>query len=1121
MGSDIRMLDYKTLKDILENEKSNEKKGIIFINEQQDEKYVTYKEVYNKALSVLGFIQDNGVKPGDELLLQIKENELFIYTIWACILGGFVAVPVPVAEKEEHKLRVHNIFRILKNPYIITSHNNIGDLHMDSGRNEDYANLENMVERSILLCKAFDYNTKAGTTTNGTPSDTVFVMFSSGSTGEPKGVMLTNETILTQIRTTNQYFEVNEEDKFLSWMPLTHTIGLNMFHLLPLASSVSHYIISMNLFIGNPCTWFELASKHRATILCSPNFGYKHLLDEFSVSKKYEWDLSCIKVLMNAAEPISKNLLDDFYTKMKPYQLNKKAISPSYGMTETCMNMSSKMVGKEYKWYSLNRTSVSVGDEIKEVDEEDLNSMLFVSVGNVVDCCEIRICGEDGERFKGGIIGNIEVIGKCVTSGYYNNQQCSEKAFTKDGWLITGDLGFIKDGELVITGRAKDIIISNGQNFYAYDIERVAQEINGVEVAAACSVFDEVSKKEAVVLFPQYLGDLKGFIGLSNKIKKHVSAKTGLKIKYVLPLDEIPKTGSGKIQRFKLKEMFLNGEFDKVKSQLEQIRLSNVVENITIPQNELEQKLVDIFSHVLGVETVGLDDDFLEYGGNSLNVLYVLTKLNAEGIHINTKYFLEHPTIRELSKVAKIEKENGREEEVVTGELPLLPNHALLDIRNLYGDVNHWNIGIMVEADPIPRKEQIEHVIAYLLSYHDGLRLRIYKEGMEWKQHMEGMPNQLPITYYDYSGMKEDKQKEEIERTAEELQQATSLSKMPVRFAVFYMGEMKPTRILTLIHHGIADGYAMSIFGQDMCTAFSMEMRGEKICLPQKTTSLKRWSEFLKEYAQTDEMRKEIDYWTVAAKNEVKSIPVDYPDQLNNNLFRYERVLGKYLLSKEKTEILFKKIIGRGIELNDIVLTAILRGLERWTGYKSLLIDYVFNGRYPFHDSINLSRTVGWINYFVPLYLDLSDKENGIQAFDYVKDKLHHIPNHGLGYGGLRYLCDDKEILEQMGKIPYPEITYNYFNAETIYDSFTEKKWGYIKPAKESAGENEGEYINRGRLIDFVIANKEEGLFCKLQYSCNIHKEETMSKLFYFVKEELECLFQELQSDLYNKKKRM
>lgn len=1102
------MLDYRTLNDILENEKNNDIKGIIFINDQQEEKFVSYKEVYSKSLSVLGLIRAYGVKPGDELLFQIDDNEVFIYTLWACIMGGIIAVPVPIADKEEHKLRVHNIFRILNNPYIITSQSNLDDLHMDS--EDKKSNYENMVKRSILLSREIEYNTEAGTIIYGEPSDIVFVMFSSGSTGEPKGVILSNDNVLTQIKTTNGYFEVNTEDKFLSWMPLTHTIGLSMFHLLPLASSVSQYIMSKNLFIGNPCVWFDKASEYRATILCSPNFGYKHLLDELSDSKEYLWDLSCIKVLMNAAEPISKNLLDEFYNKMKPYLLDKKAISPSYGMTETCMNMSSKMVGKEYVWYSLNRKSICLADKIEKVDEDDSNSMLFVSVGNVVDCVEIRICGDDGERVEEGIIGNIEAKGKCVTSGYYNNQLSSEEAYTKDGWLITGDLGFVKDGELVITGRAKDIIISNGQNFYAYDIERVAQEISGVQIAAACSVFDEISNKEAVVLFQQYLGDLDEFVTISNEVKKHVSSKTGLKVKYVLPSKEIPKTGSGKIQRFKLKEMYMNGEFNQIKSQLDEIKLNKVSESYTIPQNELEQIFVDIFKHVLGVERIGIDDDFFEYGGNSLNVLYVLTKLNAEGIHIKTKYFLEHPTIRELCKVAKIDDDNDKEHGIVTGAVPLLPNRALLDIRNLYGDVNHWNIGIMVEANPIPSKEQVEHVITYLLSYHDGLRLRIYKEGTEWKQYVEDMPKQLPITYYDYSNIEEHKQKEQIEITAEELQHATNLYEMPVRFAVFYMGENKPTRILTLIHHGIADGYAMSIFGQDLCTAFSMEMRGEKICFPHKTTSLKRWSEYLKEYAQSKEMQSEIDYWTSAAKNEIKSIPVDYPEQLNNNLFRYERVLGKYLLSGVETDVLFKNILGRGIEVNDIVVTAILRGLERWAGYKGLLIDYVFNGRYPFDDSIDLSRTVGWINYFVPLYMDLSDKENVIQAFEYVKDRLHNIPNHGLGYGGLRYLCDNKEILNQMNKIPYPEITYNYFTAETIDDSFTDKKLGYIKPAKESAGENEGEYINRGRLIDFVIANKEEGLFCKLQYSCNIHKEETMIKLFGYVKEEMACLLKEI-----------
>ncbi|BCN28796.1 AMP-binding protein [Anaeromicropila herbilytica] len=1105
------MNEVTVLIDILEREKNNDIKGVTFINESATEKNILYKEIYEKSLFLLGKIQACGVKKGDELLLQIEDNETFIYTIWACIMGGIIVVPVPIANKEEHKLRLYNIFHILEDPYIITTKSHFEDLQKYWDGRKEYSNTyKNMQERTIILDEEFSSKAQMGSIEKGKATDIVSVMFSSGSTGEPKGVILTNENIMTQIKATTKFFKVTSEDRFLSWMPLTHTIGLSMFHLLPLASSVDQYIMEKNLFIGDPAMWFEKASVHKATILCSPNFGYKHFLEEYSDSKQYSWDLSSIKVLMNAAEPISKVLLEEFYKKMKKYGLDRNAISPSYGMTETCMNMTSKRVGSEYRWYSLDRITVSIGDRIVEVEEEDPNSILFVSVGNIVECCEIRICGDDGERYEDEVIGNVEVRGNCVTLGYYNNPESSSKAFTKDGWLITGDLGFIKEGQLVVTGRTKDIIISNGQNYYAYDIERVAEEIAGVQVAAACSVFEEENNKEVVVLFPEYSGNLEEFVTISNEIKRHVSSRTGLELKYVLPLEKIPKTASGKVQRFKLKNMFLDREFDEIQLQLEKIKSMQIRSEISGAENELQEKILDIFLQVLGVEQLGIDDNFFDYGGNSLNVLYVLSKLNAAGIQIHTKYFLEHPTIREIYNEAIIDNENGMDEGIVTGEVPLLPNHALLDIRNLYGDVDHWNIGIMVEAYPVPKKEQIEHVIRYLLSYHDGLRLRIYKEGIEWKQQIEGIPEELPITYYDYSDVKESEQMNMIEATAEELQHATSLAKLPVRFAVFYMGEKKPTRILTLIHHGIADGYGMSIFGQDLCTAFSQEMRGEEICLPYKTTSVKRWSEYLKEYSQSEEMKKELDYWMEAAKNEVPCIPVDCKEELNHNLFCFERVLGKYLLSKDEANILFDKIKGKDIEVNDVILTAILRGLQKWTGNQELLIDYVFNGRYPFDDTIDLSRTVGWLNYFVPLYMEIGDKKDVIETFEYVKDRLHHIPKRGLGYGGLRYLCEDQDILNQMSKIPYPEVTYNYFNAETIDDSFTDKTWGYIKPARESAGENEGENINRGRLIDFVIANREDGLFCKVQYSYNIHKYETMDQLFGYVKEEMHALYQDL-----------
>ena len=464
------------------------------------------------------------------------------------------------------------------------------------------------------------------------------------------------------------------------------------------------------------------------------------------------------------------------------------------------------------------------------------------------------------------------------------------------------------------------------------------------------------------------------------------------------------------------------------------------------------------------------------------------------------------PAIREISEITDVDGCRIEEESSVTGEHPVLPNREILDMRNRKNDINHWNIGVMLEVYPIPQKQQIESVIKYLLNYHDGLRLRLCKEGAQWKEYIVDADGPLPITYFDFSNIDETLQKDQIEKTAEELQNSSSLSEKPVSIGVFYLGEKRAARILILVHHVLADGYGMTILGQDFCTAYSQVISGEKIKLPQKTTSLKSWAEYLKQYAQSEEVLDELDYWLPAAKSGLR-IPLDFADERENNYFKFEREAGINLLSKEEMDLLFQKGLNRDVDINFVVVTALFRAIEKWTGKSEMVIDYVFSGRNRLNDSFDLSRTIAWLNHFVPVYVNLAGKSDIEEVFNFVKDRLRSIPKKGFGYGCLRNLCDDTSVLERMAEIPFPEIMYNYFNKELYINSFSgEGEWGYIRPALESAGENEGQNIYRGRLISVVAERSEDGLYCKLQYSCNIHKEETMHTILKYMEDEIHRL---------------
>ena len=390
------------------------------------------------------------------------------------------------------------------------------------------------------------------------------------------------------------------------------------------------------------------------------------------------------------------------------------------------------------------------------------------------------------------------------------------------------------------------------------------------------------------------------------------------------------------------------------------------------------------------------------------------------------------------------------------------------------------------------------------MNYHDGLRMVIQREGSTCRQYIRKEVKELPITYLDFSKV----QLENIEKTIDEqvdwFQNHSTLRDNPVHFAVMDFGEDRPGRILLLAHHGIVDGYSIELFQSDFITVYQQVMNQEKPSLPEKTTSLRRWSEIIKEYAKTKEVEDEFEQWMMPV-GKVKSIPVDHEEELVHNYFKYERVLEDTLLSAKETEMLFHGVLNQDIEINDVLVTALLRGIEKWSGNKQALLDYTFNGRYPIDETVNLSRTIGWIAFLAPLFFEFEDKESQMDVFHYTRKRIRSVRNGGLGYGCLRRMSDKKEITEAMAKIPFPEIMYNFYKFD-YDDPAVQGEWGYLKMAKESAGQNEGDLITRGRLIDFVGILKDDELCCKIQYCNVIHERKTIQKLYEYVKEELRSL---------------
>lgn len=725
-------MDYKTLKDVISGYSDISTKGIYFLDKENEYDFIAYNEIYNTALKKLGKLQSLGLKPNDKLIFQLNKNKDFIFMFWACILGNIIPIPITVASNSEQRTKLLNVFEMTDESNIIISRKKLEQTLKDFEKYTDESTINSLKEKAVLL-EDFSEEDEYGQISDVKENDIAFIQFSSGSTGMPKGVVITHKNLVTNIKDIIEGANLREEDSTLSWLPLTHDMGIIGFHLTPFYLSMNQTIIASNLFIHKPMAWLDAVSKLRATMLSSPNFGYKYFLSHYK-ENEHDWDLSCIKLIFNGAEPIDVDLTYEFIEKLKKHNIKDNIMYTVYGMAEASLGVTFPVPNSEIKYLSVNRKKLSIGSPIEIIDETMKDASKFVSNGYHLRNCSIKICDDDNLDLEQGYIGNIHIKGDNVTKGYYNNPEYTEKVISKDGWLSTGDLGFLYDDCLYITGRKKDLIILNGVNYYAHDIERVCSEIEGIDAAKviACSATDKDSNEEVLIIFVNNRGSVKDFIDISKKVKLHLLSKIGIEAKYVIPVKKIYKTTSGKIKRYKYVEDYYNGEFDEIISMLKDLlKVQKEVKKNSSNSNLITSQLLKIAEQELEVEHIGLDDNLMEFGTNSIKILKIHSKINniyKDSVSISDLY--DYPTINKLAahmierqKVSIISNKFAKE---------LLTDYAEESIIHI-----SLNQDVINRLNYISKKEnvQIKDIIfglyAYLVGYmneSDNIVIQVIKD---------------------------------------------------------------------------------------------------------------------------------------------------------------------------------------------------------------------------------------------------------------------------------------------------------------------------------------------------------------------------------------------------------
>jgi acyl-CoA synthetase (AMP-forming)/AMP-acid ligase II len=644
------MINYPNLNAALTTQVHSDK-WITFVEGKQDHRRFSYGQLSDRASMLLFDFQEAGLKPGDQLIILQKDNQTFVEAFWACLYGGIVPVPIAVGISDEHRAKLFRVFTKLERPHLYTTQDNLDRLNQFAEQFNLHESMQT-IRNKTLLSNLMDAHDERGVAHTPQLDDVCFIQFSSGSTSEPKGVVLTHRNVLVNLNAIAQGAGYSPDDISLSWMPLTHDMGLLGFHLNMIAVGMSQCLMPTDLFSRRPLLWMEMVSELKATITCSPNFGYKHFLKALGSKALDKLDLSHVRVIYNGAEPISVELCRQFLEALAGYKLPATSMFTVYGLAEAALAVAFPVPGKLYQTLYLDRHAMRLGDVVRDVSASHKDAVGYAIEGKPVLDMQVKITDDNNKSLPPNHIGLVQIKGPSVTAGYYLDDDANREALTGDGWLNTGDLGLLtNEGELVITGREKDIIFSNGQNYYPHDIETVALQVQELELGkvVAYGLRQANADSDELLIFILYRADINDFIGIVRDVMRHINEQTGLEVAHVIPVNRIPKTTSGKLQRRILGDAYLDGDYAEVIAQIQtQLNAAHGQDIGDLTQTEFRIK--SIFNDAVKDKPIGVHDNVFETGISSLTLTEIHQQIDEvwPGVVDVTDMF-EYQTIAELA----------------------------------------------------------------------------------------------------------------------------------------------------------------------------------------------------------------------------------------------------------------------------------------------------------------------------------------------------------------------------------------------------------------------------------------------------------------------------------------
>ncbi len=543
---------------------------VIHLQEADSNASIRYKDLILGAAGYTRALQDAGIKRGDVVIIILQHGADLIYAFWGGVLLGAVPSIMPfLTEKlppESYRKSLSSLIKITRPAAIITYPEFL--LEASSAIQDGNSVRAVINSENVDALNEVEAHTLPGLACS--PEEIALLQHSSGTTGLQKGVALSHQAVIHQVESYAEAIRMTSTDTVVSWLPLYHDMGLIAGFVMPILLQASLVLMSPFDWVRAPYKLLQAVSKFRGTLSWLPNFAYNFCAQKIRNRDLEGMDLSTWRAVINCSEPMRWQSQQMFLERFSPYGLSSRALATCYAMAENVFAVTQGGIEEPVKVDEVDLRALQMGKAIPM--GRNGNPLKMLSAGRPIADSEVRVLNEQRIDMAERQIGEIAIRSNCMLTGYFNRDDLTEKAFHQ-GWYLTGDLGYLADGELYVTGRKKELIIVGGKNIYPQDLEELASEVPGVHPGrvVAFGVFNvDLGTEEVAIVVEADTADPDKRCQIATQIRDQVTRNSDVAVRYVEVVDRkwLIKTSSGKVARNANRDKFLCLRFPEEAEQV-------------------------------------------------------------------------------------------------------------------------------------------------------------------------------------------------------------------------------------------------------------------------------------------------------------------------------------------------------------------------------------------------------------------------------------------------------------------------------------------------------------------------------------------------------------------------